>query len=392
MGSGVRRSASGGDSSAIERQPAASASTGSGSPRLLRWNRAPAPSMLMISPILRRATQSFSAARASACWRRRLASSGPVDRPGLLDRLLLRGPGQLVEPDDQVLVDRAVGRSGRRCSSTTAGRPDRFRFLKSPVSRCRQPPRSPPSPAEFSSGCWWISAESGIDPGADPDDQDRDVVQAAAQVGQVDEVPAGVARDGSSPAKAPSSWSSTGPGEPVGAEQDRRRRARRPAAPRCRPRSRLRAEAAGDHVLGDGDPGLFRGQVIATDQLPDQAVIERELIDPLAADAIDPRIADVRDQGPFGQQQQRRAGRPHPLEFAIGRGPAVDQGADVAERLDDRLGRRRRPGSSCSCAGSGRRPSCWPARPTAWAPIPSATRKTWPRCRQASALGARTIV
>ena len=34
----------------------------------------------------------------------------------------------------------------------------------------------------------------GIDPGADPDDQDGDVVQAAAEVGQVDQVAAGVAR------------------------------------------------------------------------------------------------------------------------------------------------------------------------------------------------------
>ena len=79
--------------------------------------------------------------------------------------------------------------------------------------------------------------------------------------------------------------------------------------------------------------------MVAPDQLPDQAVIERELIDPPLADPVDPRIAHMRDQSPFGQEQERRAGRAHALEVAIGRRPAVDQGADLAERLDDGLGR-----------------------------------------------------
>ena len=36
---------------------------------------------------------------------------GPVERPGLCDRLFLDGAGQLVEPIDQGLVDRALGGS-----------------------------------------------------------------------------------------------------------------------------------------------------------------------------------------------------------------------------------------------------------------------------------------
>ena len=36
---------------------------------------------------------------------------GPVERPGLCDRLLLDLAGQLVEPIDQGFVDRAFGRS-----------------------------------------------------------------------------------------------------------------------------------------------------------------------------------------------------------------------------------------------------------------------------------------
>ena len=77
--------------------------------------------------------------------------------------------------------------------------------------------------------------------------------------------------------------------------------------------------------------------MVAPHQLPDQAVVERELVDPAVADPVDARVADVRDQDPFGQEQEGRAGRPHPLEVAVGRGPAVDQRADLAKGLDDRL-------------------------------------------------------
>ena len=53
--------------------------------------------------------------------------------------------------------------------------------------------------------------------------------------------------------------------------------------------------------LGTRQIGLFGRQVIAPDELPDQAVIERELIDPVAPHPVDPRIADVGDQRPCGQ-------------------------------------------------------------------------------------------
>ena len=69
-------------------------------------------------------------------------------------------------------------------------------------------------------------------------------------------------------------------------------------------------------------------------------MIEGELVDPLLADPVDPGIADVGDQGTFGKQEQGRGRGPHPLEVAIGRRTAVDQGADVAKRLDDGLGWR----------------------------------------------------
>ena len=84
--------------------------------------------------------------------------------------------------------------------------------------------------------------------------------------------------------------------------------------------------------------------MIATHELPDQAVIERELIDAIATDAVNPRVADVRDQCAFRQQEQGRAGRAHALEIAIGQCATVDQRAHVAKRFGDRLRRRAGPG------------------------------------------------
>ena len=78
--------------------------------------------------------------------------------------------------------------------------------------------------------------------------------------------------------------------------------------------------------LGTERFGLLGRQVVAPDQLPDQAVVERELVDPAVADAVDPRVADVGDQGPFGQEQEGRAGRPHPLEVAVGAWPGCGSG------------------------------------------------------------------
>ena len=99
----------------------------------------------------------------------------------------------------------------------------------------------------------------------------------------------------------------------------------------------LGPQTAGDDVLGDGEIGLLGCQVIAPHQLPDQAMIEGELIDPPVANPVDPGIADVRHQSPFGQEQERGAGRPHSLKIAIGRRPAMNQEADLTEGLDDGL-------------------------------------------------------
>ena len=119
----------------------------------------------------------------------------------------------------------------------------------------------------------------GIHPGTDPNDLDGDVVQAPAKICQVIEVTAGVSRMEITGERADLLVVNR-PREAIGAEQvdvgelDGKRPLEVDLDVRLGP------EAAGDDILGDGEVGLLGCQVVAPDQLPDQAVIERELIDP----------------------------------------------------------------------------------------------------------------
>ena len=98
---------------------------------------------------------------------------------------------------------------------------------------------------------------------------------------------------------------------------------------------RLGPEAACNHVLGNGEIGLFGSQMIAPHQFPDQAVIKRKLVDPARTHAVDAGISNVGNQHPLGQEQEGRASRSHALEVAIGGGPVVNQRADFLKGLDD---------------------------------------------------------
>src|SRR5262245_7288012 len=117
---------------------------------------------------------------------------GPVEGPGLLDRQLLGHPRNLVEPADQVLVDRTLGGpvgmvlDHRRCyrpppSLKEIGQPRPPTFTIDAVARSL---RSRLLLLKF--------ARIGVDPGANPDNQNRDIVESPPQVGQADEVSAGV--------------------------------------------------------------------------------------------------------------------------------------------------------------------------------------------------------
>ena len=141
-------------------------------------------------------------------------------------------------------------------------------------------------------------------------------------------------------AKAPSARVLDRAGEAVGAEQVRVAQGHRQRALDVHLHVGVGPEAAGDDVAGHRAGRLHRVHVVAADQLPDQAVVEGHLVDPPRPDPVDPRVADVGDQGPLGQQEEGRAGGAHPLEVFIGGGLAVDQGADLAVGLGHRLGGR----------------------------------------------------
>ena len=105
---------------------------------------------------------------------------------------------------------------------------------------------------------------------------------------------------------------------------------------------RIGAERARDHVLGnDGrDVGAF-GHLPRGSQLPLQAVVERELADRVAAQAIDAAVADVPGDCPLRQQHQHAAGRAHVVKIGVRPAAAIDLGIRLAERPQQRLGRRK---------------------------------------------------
>ena len=93
------------------------------------------------------------------------------------------------------------------------------------------------------------------------------------------------------------------------------------------------AERPRDDVLGHdrGDVGPRR-QLPRGLQLPLQAVVERELADRVAAEAIDAAVADVGRQRPLRQQHEDAAGRPHVVEVGVGGAAAIDLGVRLADR------------------------------------------------------------
>src|ERR1700693_6329517 len=77
-----------------------------------------------------------------------------------------------------------------------------------------------------------------------------------------------------------------------------------------------RAERADNDVAGHAHQ-LLGGFVLAAGQLPDETVIESELLDLAVADAVATAVADVADPGAVGMNQQGGAGGAHVEELAI---------------------------------------------------------------------------
>ena len=138
----------------------------------------------------------------------------------------------------------------------------------------------------------------GIDPGADPHDHDGDVVEPPAEVGQMNEIAAGVAGVEMS-GEGPELVVGHGPGKAVGAEQEHVGEVDLERALEVHLDFGLGPEATRDDVLGHGDVGLLGRQVVPADELPDKTMIERELVDPALPDAVDARVSHVGDERPF---------------------------------------------------------------------------------------------
>ena len=119
--------------------------------------------------------------------------SGPVERPGLRDRLLLDVAGQLVEPIDQGLVDRTFVRFDK--DGLRPGRTRRCAVAPSPASRGASASRRRRRGRRSFFSARLLMERFGrvrIDPLADANDQNGDIVEPPAQVGEIDQVAAGV--------------------------------------------------------------------------------------------------------------------------------------------------------------------------------------------------------
>ena len=68
---------------------------------------------------------------------------------------------------------------------------------------------------------------------------------------------------------------------------------------------------------------------------PHQAVIERELLQPLSAQAIDAAVAYVGGQGSLRQEQQRAGGGSHALKIGIGLAAIVNLGVDFFDAFSN---------------------------------------------------------
>ena len=107
-------------------------------------------------------------------------------------------------------------------------------------------------------------ARIGVDPGSDPRDQDGDVIESPPQVGQTDEVSTGVA--GMEVAGESADLRVIhGAGQAIGTEEINIAELDSQGTLDIDLDLDLWAQAARDDVLGDRQPSLFRGQVVAPD-------------------------------------------------------------------------------------------------------------------------------
>ena len=88
----------------------------------------------------------------------------------------------------------------------------------------------------------------------------------------------------------------------------------------------VRAERAGDDVLGDEAGHLAARHLSGGLHFPHQAVIEGKLFELAAAQAIDAAVAHVGDERRARQQHEHAAGGAHALELGVGLAAFVNRG------------------------------------------------------------------
>ena len=102
----------------------------------------------------------------------------------------------------------------------------------------------------------------------------------------------------------------------------------------------MRTQRAGDDVLGNEAGHLAARHLAGRHHFPHQAVIERQLLERVPAQAIDAAVADVGHDRHAGQQHQHAARGAHALKFGVGLAAFVDVGVGGEHGLAQRFGGR----------------------------------------------------
>ncbi len=79
----------------------------------------------------------------------------------------------------------------------------------------------------------------------------------------------------------------------------------------------LRSQTARNNIAMLDQVDLFWRNAPLPGEFPDDAVIERQLIETVATDSITSAVADMRDDGTHARQRQSRTRCSHPLKVAI---------------------------------------------------------------------------
>src|SRR5207249_10541326 len=145
---------------------------------------------------------------------------------------------------------------------------------------------------------------------AHPDNEDGDVVRSTPQVGQVDQKTTGLFRRQSG-RDSSHFFVRYRAAQAVAANQINVSRANRMRTLNIDFHFRIGTERADDHVITMLRHQVLRRHALAASHFPNPTMIEAELLNLLAANAIDPAVADVADSSSLRAEKQGGAGGTH---------------------------------------------------------------------------------